>query len=219
MGGAGAGTPGTAGAAAGISGAGSDSAGGNGGSPSAGSAAGGADTGGGSGGLMDPAQSGGAAGNAGGSAVPLDCSTYDKDATYYSVTRHCYLVVHDQSTYADAQASCSDQGGHLVTIASKEENEFVWNLDPNEHWIGTSDGKGPKESAPGTYTWITGEVFNYHAWSNNQPDAATTSCGDSNGGGDCHEHCGFQWTGGEHPGQWNDRYCLHTINSVCEWDE
>jgi hypothetical protein len=42
-----------------------------------------------------------------------------------------------------------------------------------------------------------------------------TDCVD---GGSCYEHCAFQWKGGERDGMWNDRYCMHTIASICEWD-
>ena len=168
---------------------------------------------------VDPPQAGGASNAGAGNSVAVDCAAHGADATYYSGTQHCYLVVRDLSTYADAQARCTGLGAHLATIANEDENGFVWGLDTNEHWIGTSDNKGPKEAGAGTYTWVTGEPFNYTAWSAGQPNASKTTCGETSGGGDCYEHCGFQWTGGEHDGQWNDRYCLHTIESICEWDK
>ena len=160
------------------------------------------------------------AGNTGAGGSTLgDCAAHGPDATHDSGTQHCYLVVTTLSTYAAAQAHCVGLGAHLATIVNEAENGFVWSLDTNEHWIGASDHRGPKETEPGTYTWLTGEPFSYTAWSAGQPNASKTTCGDANGGGDCYEHCAFQWTYGEHAGQWNDRYCLHTIESVCEWDE
>ena len=74
----------------------------------------------------------------------------------------------------------------------------------------------PKQSGAGTYTWLTDEPFDYTNWSQDQPNASKTEC---DGGGDCYEHCAFQWKGGDHDNQWNDRYCAHTIASICEWDK
>ena len=197
---------------------------------SANGAAGGLAEDGGSGGvdIEPPAQGGGAGalsagagmggGGGGGANVTGDCTAHAGNATYYSQTHHCYLVDHDLATYADSQAHCASLGAHLLTIANQDENDFAWSLDAVEHWIGASDGKGPKQTDPGTYTWLTGEPFDFTAWSDGQPNASKTSCGDANGGGDCYEHCAFQWTGGQKDGQWNDRYCLHTIESICEWD-
>lgn len=146
-----------------------------------------------------------------------DCAQLGNDATYFSQTQHCYLVVHDLLTFAAAQQKCAQLGAHLVTIANEAENDFAWSLLPEEHWIGSRDGKGPKEAGAGTYTWLTGEPFVYVAWSAEQPNASKTECGDTNGGGTCYEHCAFQWASGEKDGQWNDRYCLHTVASICEW--
>ena len=169
----------------------------------------------GSGGANATAGSGASAG-AGGTLG--DCTAHASDATYFSMTQHCYLVVHELSTFEGAAAHCSTLGAHLVTISNEAENAFAWSISPTAHWIGANDGKGPKEADPGSYSWITKEPFSYQAWSSEQPNASATECGDSNGGGTCYEHCAFQWTGGEHDGQWNDRFCLHTIESVCEWE-
>ena len=147
-----------------------------------------------------------------------ECAGYDPAARYFADKQHCYLVVNELATYADAQAHCKVLGAHLVTIEDSAEDDFAWSLHSDEHWIGTSDGKGPRQPDPGTYTWVTGEAFTYTDWSSGQPNAADTDCGDTGITGHCYEHCGFQWTGGQHDGQWNDRFCLHTIASVCEWD-
>ncbi len=179
------------------------------------------------GGAIDSPQAG--AGGSGGSPVAGDggagqtgsseCGVHGPAATFFSGTQHCYLVVHDLATFADAKAHCTTLGAHLVTLANQAEDAFAWSLSPDEHWIGSTDGKGGKEPDPGTYTWVTGEPFDYTNWSSAQPNASKTDCGDANGGGSCYEHCAFQWTGGEHDGQWNDRYCMHTIQAVCEWDD
>jgi len=161
---------------------------------------------------------GGTSAEAGSGSMLNECSAFGVDAVFSPSTQHCYLVVNDQVTFAAASAHCEMLDAHLVTLGSETENDFAWKLLSKEHWIGLKDGKAPKEQQPGKYAWVTGEPLNYTNWSGGQPNASATDCGESNGGGTCYEHCGFQWTGGSHDGQWNDRYCLHTIASICEWD-
>ncbi len=166
---------------------------------------------------MPSAGSSGNGGSAGGKPLQ-DCSAFGQSATFYSQNAHCYLVVQEDAMFADARTHCASLGAHLVTLADRAENDFVWSLNSAEHWIGATDGKGPKETTPGTYTWVDGEPFSYTDWSQGQPNASPSSCADSDGGGTCYEHCAFQWSGGNVPGEWNDRLCSHTIQAVCEWD-
>jgi len=212
--GAGGGPGGETGGATSIAGTGSDpsAGGGSGGgvAETAGSASGGASGGPGAG-------AGGVLGQGGSNALQ-DCALFGGAAVYLPSTQHCYLAVREVETFDAAQARCAALGAHLVTLTSAEENAFAWDLSPTEHWIFSRDGKGLNEQRPGTYQWLDGEPFVYSAWSRSQPDAAETDCGDTYHGEKCYEHCAFQWTGGERPGQWNDRFCVHTIESICEWD-
>jgi len=163
--------------------------------------------------------SGGAAGSgdqAGSGSELMDCTAFSPDASYMPATQHCYLVDNEPRTFAEAQLHCKELKAHLVTLSNQAENDFAWSMHSDEHWIGSQDGKAPKQSGIGTYTWVTDEPFEYTNWSSNQPNASKTECVD---GGACYEHCAFQWKGGEHDSQWNDRYCMHTIASICEWDE
>lgn len=149
-----------------------------------------------------------------GSGSP-ECAALSPDATFFPETQHCYLVDTEQRTFADAQTHCKELKAHLITLANEAENDFAWNIHGDEHWIGSQDGKMPKQSGVGTYTWLTGEKWDYTNWSQDQPNASKTDCVD---GGSCYEHCAFQWKGGAHDNMWNDRYCMHTIASICEWD-
>ena len=157
------------------------------------------------------------AGN-GGSGMLNECPQ-NASATLNPENQHCYLAVHDLATFADARTHCASMSAHLVTLSSQQENDFVWQLDTSEHWIGATDGKNLKQPAVGIYTWIDGEPFTYMNWSAGQPNATPTACSDPSGPGMfCYEHCAFQWSGGANPGEWNDRLCSHTIEAVCEWD-
>jgi lectin-like protein len=153
---------------------------------------------------------------AGTGSEPSECSAWAAGASFLPATQHCYLIDSEERTFAAAQAHCAELKAHLVTLGSEAESEFAWSIHPDEHWVGAKDGKSPKQSGVGTYTWITDEPFGYSNWSSDQPNASKTECVES--GGDCYEHCAFQWTGGQHDGQWNDRYCMHTIASICERD-
>ncbi len=72
-------------------------------------------------------------------------------------------------------------GGHLVTIANKAENEFVYTLFASDDrfveigvgdkigpWIGLYQPVGSKEPNGG-WRWVTDEPFKYSAWSYHQP--------------------------------------------------
>jgi len=158
---------------------------------------------------------GGDSGQAGSGSEPTVCSPFAPDATYLPSTQHCYLVDTELRTFADAQTHCAELKAHLVTLGSEAEHDFAWSIHSEEHWIGARDGKAPKQSGVGSYSWVTDEPFDYSNWSREQPNASKTECVD---GGACYEHCAFQWKGGEHDGLWNDRYCMHTVASICEWD-
>ncbi|MET0790163.1 MAG: lectin-like protein [Polyangiaceae bacterium] len=174
------------------------------------------------GGAAGDVNSGGASGGSifagSGGDNPSECDQYSPDASYFSETQHCYLVVHELATFAEAQKNCQSLGAHLVTFANSAENDFAWNLNNEEHWIGSTDGKGPNSPIGGTFAWVTGEPFTYTNWSPGQPNISDTDCGDSGLSGHCYEHCVFQWTGGAKDGEWNDRFCLHTIAAICEWE-
>jgi beta-lactamase regulating signal transducer with metallopeptidase domain/Leucine-rich repeat (LRR) protein len=71
-------------------------------------------------------------------------------------------------------------GGHLVTLTSKAENDFVFRLVDNDTywyhsynwrgpWIGALQPPGSAEPAGG-WTWVTGEPFSYAIWDAGQPN-------------------------------------------------
>jgi hypothetical protein len=70
--------------------------------------------------------------------------------------------------------------GHLVTIGSLAENDFVHSLAPGERWIGLTDRAG---AAPGAtesaftsdqatqgWAWVTGEPFTFQHWAPGEPN-------------------------------------------------
>lgn len=74
---------------------------------------------------------------------------------------HHYLFVPKALRWADARALCEKLGGHLLTITSREENEFIASLFPfgSWFWIGLNTTAGGQE-------WVTGEPFGYSSFLN-----------------------------------------------------
>lgn len=88
-------------------------------------------------------------------------------ARYYG--GHMYCVYKADVTWKRAKSLCESKGGHLATITSKGENDFVMNLVSEKSigyvWLGATD-----ERREGTWRWVTGEKFKYTNWGSGQPD-------------------------------------------------
>ena len=83
---------------------------------------------------------------------------------------HQYKVIDKSMTWTEAEEYCESLGGHLVTITSKEEDEFILNtIADNEtslyFWIGGSDSR-----EEGKWEWVTGEEWDYNHWKSGQPN-------------------------------------------------
>lgn len=76
---------------------------------------------------------------------------------------HYYQVVTTTENHGIAEIQCEMKGAHLVTITSKEEQDFVYGLTGNDDiWLGC-------EYKNGAWTWVTGEPFAYTNWKQGQP--------------------------------------------------
>lgn len=90
---------------------------------------------------------------------------------------HEYAVYNKGITWAQAKSACEDAGGHLVTIGSQEEQDFVWSLikdnEKEGYWIGLSDTE-----TEGTWKWVTDEPVKYTHWGSTQPDDQRSNGGE-----------------------------------------
>ncbi|MGN1418419.1 MAG: lectin-like protein [Acutalibacteraceae bacterium] len=80
-----------------------------------------------------------------------------------------YYKVYDQSlSWSDSAIECEKLGGHLVTITSEAENNFVFGeinkYKKKEYWIGCY--REDRE-----LHWVTGETFDYHKLSESELNA------------------------------------------------
>ena len=105
--------------------------------------------------------------------------------------------------WADAEKTCVDKGGHLATIGTQVQNDWITKQATTTVWHGATD-----QFSEGTWTDSTGQSeLPFSNWHRGGPNGGTgKNCG-STGYGDpatC-SYCG----------QWNDGECRHEIQFVC----
>ena len=127
---------------------------------------------------------------------------------------HLYAVIDSEKNWFDAYKFCDSIGGHLVTITSEREQNFIYGMMMNSerhmYWMGlvrNTDG----------WHWVTGEEFGYTSWQFDEPDNYTRD----------------QWfaqifgaKAADHnvPGKWNDINSVasnpfrYTLGLICEWE-
>jgi hypothetical protein len=112
---------------------------------------------------------------------------------------HAYEVVTTRRNWTDASNDCTSRKGHLVSIGTSVENDFVRSLIPstdNRVWIGFTDTSG-------RWAWTSGETPTFFNWSGGEPN---------NWGGVEH------WAEMQKSGSWNDLPMSYTAAYVCEWE-
>ena len=115
---------------------------------------------------------------------------------------HWYKFMPGRLSWTAAGQRCQEMGGFLACITSKGEEDLIVGLvGKRTVWLGAADVK-----REGDWQWVTGEPFEFKAWSPNQPD---------NFRGEEH-----YLTYNGHGMCWNDLAETHgSIDGfVCEWD-
>jgi hypothetical protein len=102
---------------------------------------------------------------------------------------HTYQGIDSNMTWEDGETYCKSKGGHLATITSSEENEFVFqniakNMSTGGSWIGGWDLGGDN------WTWITGEKLLYTNWSPGEPNDSGDSMQIYTSNGMWDDYCG-----------------------------
>jgi len=123
---------------------------------------------------------------------------------------HSYEVVsaHGCIDWTDARNASISLGGHLATITSAEENDFIFSLIDNQPqywtqpltnghgpWLGGYQPDGSSEPA-GNWQWVSGESFDYTNWSGREPS-------NGRGGENKLHYFGYQTLYGD---TWNDLF-------------
>jgi len=126
---------------------------------------------------------------------------------YFSGTGHWYEVVSAPTgiNWTDAKTSAESSQydgtqGHLATIESQAENDFVWytlgNSTLQDFWLGGSQTVCTPEPDCG-WNWVTGEAWTFTNWYPNEPNNLAS------GTENALEFLGSA-TGNNLTGQWND---------------
>jgi hypothetical protein len=122
--------------------------------------------------------------------------------------QHLYLYLEKGKTWHNASNYCSALGGHLVSIESMSENDFVYKLSGGNTWLGASD-----EVQEGTWVWTSGQPFDFKYWDKGEP---SNCCPPENcGGASCTPEHYLTFSG--HGTTWNDVPDEPT-SFVCEWE-
>ncbi len=72
---------------------------------------------------------------------------------------HRYLLIPKFVRWTEANAACKKLGGHLLTITSREENDYLASLFPGGCWLWM--GLQTTESGQ---EWVTGESFSFNGF-------------------------------------------------------
>ncbi len=89
---------------------------------------------------------------------------------YYEVVVEDWINWHDARVAAGTSTFMGIRG-HLATITSQDENDFIAGIVPSDvsFWVGGFQPSGSPEPA-GNWQWVTGEPFDYTNWAPDEPN-------------------------------------------------
>jgi hypothetical protein len=133
-------------------------------------------------------------------ALALACPAWaDSDRKVYPGTGHVYQRIDSpRLVWAAARDHCENLEGHLATITSAGENEFLRAEIGGEVWLGGTDVR-----VEGQWEWITGESWSYSNWHPGEPNNLYP------------EHYLMMYG----RGTWNDARGVDPRSFVCEWED
>lgn len=79
----------------------------------------------------------------------------------------------DANTFAQTQ-TYDGFAGHLATLSSQDEDDFVWNMGAQSFFLGAYDNSSYDENTHkwthNAWQWVTGEAFSYQNFFFNEPN-------------------------------------------------
>jgi hypothetical protein len=93
---------------------------------------------------------------------------------YYELVNDPYITWDDAKDAAEADSpSGSLCPGHLATITSIDENNFVSNqysTSLHHKWLGGYQAPGSESTPSDNWQWVTGETWSYFNWNSGEPN-------------------------------------------------
>ncbi len=147
----------------------------------------------------------------------MPISTFAKDDEIQEITNdngHRYQLFDTSMNWHEAEAYCESLGGHLVTINSDEEQQFINNNilsigTKNTYYIGMY-----RDNTDSDWKWITNEDIDYINWDDGEPN-------------DTNENYVHMYRGIGNYGTWNntfdfvegtESYSTANAGFICEWE-
>lgn len=91
----------------------------------------------------------------------------------WSVNGHWYEAVSAPGiTWADAEAAAQAAGGHLATLTSLAESDFVYSalgVAAQPLWLGATQASNATSATDG-WQWVTGEAWSFTNWAVGEPN-------------------------------------------------
>ncbi|XP_018084205.1 brevican L homeolog isoform X1 [Xenopus laevis] len=111
----------------------------------------------------------------------------------------CYKHFHARRSWEEAENFCREAGGHLTSIMTPEEQEFLSNKYNDYQWTGLND-----RTIEGDFQWSDGNPLLFENWAHGQPDSYFLSG----------ENCVVMV--GHNEGKWSDVPCNYHLPFVCK---
>ncbi|MFT9116331.1 MAG: DUF5050 domain-containing protein [Sporolactobacillus sp.] len=143
------------------------------------------------------------------SSASSSSSQIPSDAVSYN--GHHYKLFNNNVDWSTDEKYCENLGGHLATITSQGENDFLYKYIKSNNTDSAYFGGVKKD---GAWTWSDGETFSYTDWASGEPNDQSDS--------EAYAMFYFKYT----DGTWNDGDGLQISEDngnsdcpfICEWD-